>query len=182
MAQTEPGTIVFNQTLDNGFHGLIIVGPLGALCGYVGIQGEHPLFEKEYSDCSLPSANPRGTKPEDSEPISEGGPVFPKSWQERQAKRLVCGDRLWCNHSPEHILECHGGITYSGRGAYGMREDLWYFGFDCSHSGDVIPGMPSGYNSPDDRYRESPYVQRNVESLAKQLAEYTLVVPTGGPQ
>ena len=29
---------------------LIVRGPLGALCGYVGVDESHPLFEKDYSD------------------------------------------------------------------------------------------------------------------------------------
>jgi len=53
-----------------------------------------------------------------------------------------------------------GGLTYSGGGDYPFLAILWWFGFDCAHLGD----------------RENPksleYVEKECESLAKQLAEF----------
>jgi len=53
-------------------------------------------------------------------------------------------------------------------------DDSWWFGFDCGHSGDFQPGyavrLPEGFG--DYRvYRELPYVEAEVASLARQLAE-----------
>ena len=33
----------------------------------------------------------------------------------------------------------HGGFTYSGWG--GERHGVWWFGFDCAHSEDFLPGI-----------------------------------------
>jgi hypothetical protein len=175
MTQQPTGTIVFTETLDNGLHGLIVVGPLGALCGYVGIQCKHPFWEKKDWDCPLPSAKT-------GIPTEEDLQFGPESWTARHARRLTCNDGSNCSHMAVYQFDCHGGVTYSGRGVNGMREDLWYFGFDCSHLGDVLPDMPSGHNGPDDRYRGAHYVQKNVESLAKQLAAYTLVLSLPAPR
>ena len=36
----------------------------------------------------------------------------------------------------------HGGFTYSGWGAAGgEKSGVWWFGFDCAHSEDFLPGI-----------------------------------------
>ncbi len=73
-----------------------------------------------------------------------------------------------------HDLDCHGGITYS-RISKLKGEEVFVFGFDCSHSGDHIPGMSAyGIRSGDGEvYREFEYVKKEVESLALQLNSAT---------
>lgn len=48
---------------------------------------------------------------------------------------------------------------------------VWWFGFDCAHSGDMSPGYDREFMSSlrDGAYRDAGYAQREVESLAKQL-------------
>lgn len=89
--------------------------------------------------------------------------------------------------SPEGEINVHGGLTYSGKCSGnichvpkpGKPDDVWWFGFDCAHSGDWHPSdyapylgnlrsMPGGFN----QYRDVPYVTREVERLAKQLISY----------
>jgi hypothetical protein len=36
-----------------GLPGLVVRGPMGAWCGYVGVTKEHPYFEKSYSELDL---------------------------------------------------------------------------------------------------------------------------------
>jgi len=39
----------------------------------------------------------------------------------------------------DFLIEVHGGLTYSGGGnesKYPVKSDLWWFGYDCAHSGD----------------------------------------------
>ena len=58
----------------------------------------------------------------------------------------------------------HGGITFSG-----TKSDypgFWFIGFDCAHSGDVIPGMPS---FGDGTYRTMEYTKIEVASLLQQI-------------
>jgi hypothetical protein len=75
-----------------------------------------------------------------------------------------------------HDLNVHGGITYaeacSGKVCHvpepGEPDDVWWLGFDCVHAWDLSPrgGLPRF-----ETYRDVPYVQEQVEGLARQLAE-----------
>lgn len=58
----------------------------------------------------------------------------------------------------------------------GEPDNVWWFGFDCAHSGDLAPKYDGlgGHHFGDDMYRDLAYVEREVTSLAKQLA----AVPT----
>lgn len=57
--------------------------------------------------------------------------------------------------------------------APGEPERVWWLGFDCAHSGDSSPGYDNKYGHDYGAYRSVAYVKREVESLAKQLAELT---------
>ena len=94
---------------------------------------------------------------------------------------------------PDSMVQVHGGLTYSEKcaGAIchvpkdGEEDDVWWFGFDCNHSGDLAPGrgvnpmrMLYGLFGSDDfssrydgEYRTVDYVRGEVESLAKQIAK-----------
>jgi hypothetical protein len=109
----------------------------------------------------------------------------------------------WCGYAavpPGHPLhgktydapdvEVHGGLTYADAcaGAIchvappGEPDDVWWFGFDCGHCFDVMPGMNArlramGHN--DDwldndllqaTYRPFAYVEAEINRLADQLA------------
>ena len=100
------------------------------------------------------------------------------------------GDGEWPD-TPEGRFSVHGGLTYSSgcRGHIchvpepGEPDDVWWFGFDCAHSGDwhwtsAAPYLkslrslpaPAGSRYPADVYRDVAYVTGEVESLAKQIA------------
>lgn len=94
-------------------------------------------------------------------------------------------------------LNVHGGCTYFGACAGhichvpkpGEPDDVWWFGFDCSHSGDLSPAMDArirAYTPPEswaeraalkarvpfpfhESYKPVEYVRREVEELAEQL-------------
>jgi len=81
-------------------------------------------------------------------------------------------------------LDVHGGLTYADRcqpttdEAHGIchvpepgtPHDVWWFGFDCAHSGDAVPGMPNLSRELDNgEYRDVGYVADQVTSLAAQL-------------
>lgn len=92
-------------------------------------------------------------------------------------------------------VDVHGGLTYSDRcheadteasgichvPAPGQPEDVWWFGFDCVHAGDLAPGMLASSRRVglgtgvyrNDTYRAVDYVVREVEGLARQLVEAT---------
>jgi len=99
-------------------------------------------------------------------------------------------EESWCQHTPEALVEVHGGLTYAARCQAdgpichvpepGEPDDVWWFGFDCGHAGDFSPGaefwLPpklrsEAYGVPRGTYRELPYVRDQVEQLATQLEE-----------
>jgi hypothetical protein len=58
--------------------------------------------------------------------------------------------------------------------APGESDRVWWFGFDCHHSGDYAPGSDSEYGryryGSETEYRDIPYVKEQCASLAQQLA------------
>ena len=137
---TEPDKV---QWLDEktGYPCLIVRGPVGALCGYVGVSPGHPLHETNYN-------------------------------------------------AIEDRITVHGGLTYSGLcqpdpddNAHGIchvvepGEDdrVWWFGFDCAHYLDLVPGMIHIYSKlklardEHSTYRNIEYVKAEVRDLAAQL-------------
>ena len=73
----------------------------------------------------------------------------------------------------EIYLDVHGGLTFSESGnKYPVENDgLYWFGFDCAHSGDAT----KYYSHPGDIHRSLTYCVGECESLARQLN--TIVVP-----
>jgi hypothetical protein len=82
----------------------------------------------------------------------------------------------WFNKNYDDVddIYVHGGLTYSEHGHSDLF-GLWVFGFDCAHSGDLIPDsvMRYGICGQHDTYRDFEYVKRETESLARQLAAVT---------
>ena len=114
---TEPDRLEWKDEA-TGLPCLIVrVSGHGALCGYVAVPPGHPWHGTDYAACF-----------------------------ERPACH-VHEDKGWCTHEPDGHVKVHGGLTYSGRcrgkvchvAAPGEPEDVWWFGFDCAHLGDLIP-------------------------------------------
>jgi hypothetical protein len=97
------------------------------------------------------------------------------------------GHPLHGKHYHEVDVKAHGGLTYANacRGPIchvpgpGEPDDVWWFGFDCSHAFDLCPGMAAwerslGCRPPEidrlETYRDLAYVRAQVEKLAEQLA------------
>jgi hypothetical protein len=153
---------------------LIVRGPSGSLCGYVGVSEGHPLFGIDYSSCSLKEAKPKG--------ITEGDEKFGEWSRERSRKQLICSEKGYCSHTPESILEVHGGITFTSfcheskdhHGichipAKGEPDKVWWFGFDCAHSGDESPAYDRISSDDYASYKDIDYVKSEIAGLAKQL-------------
>lgn len=132
---------------------LIVRGPSGALCGYVGVSAEHPWHGQDYNAC------------------------------------LAGEEHGYCwEHSPASQLDIHGGLTFSGSCTKdagpddlaichvpdpGEPDDIWWFGFDCAHAGDLLPcfvdgdGVPLAFGAK--VYRTIAYVEALCQRLAQQL-------------
>lgn len=69
----------------------------------------------------------------------------------------------------------HGGLTFSDEAYWDdANEELWFFGFDCSHSGDICKWMvDSGFDLSREGavWRDLDFVKAECEKLAKQLSE-----------
>ncbi len=108
--------------------------------------------------------------------VPEGHPLFGKDYDSVKA-------------------DVHGGLTHSDvcmghichQPEPGSHDKIWWFGFDCAHGGDAMPGylrfeakLPKeaakifGLNSnifPLGGYKTEDYVRAEVENLAIQISE-----------
>lgn len=134
---------------------LIVRGPSGALCGYVGVPDTHPWHGKSYTDAI-------------------------------GAHEEHCTDGDCWGHSIGSNIRVHGGLTFSDACAHSSEErgichvpgpgepdNVWWFGFDCAHSGDLCPSYERHYGAGYDSYKSVDYVRREVTELAKQLSAVT---------
>lgn len=146
--QNEPDK---KQWLDEatGLPCLIVRGPSGALCGYVGVNEGHPYFDVGYNQC----AENCGREWCDHTPSAlleaHGGITFAGFCQKT---------------SDESVGICHKVTD-------GENDRVHWFGFDCAHSGDICPKYDRdgfGYGT----YRDFDYVQSQVDDLARQLKEF----------
>ena len=76
----------------------------------------------------------------------------------------------------ELLADAHGGLTYSEHCAGNIchvpkpgEPKVWWLGFDCAHSGDLVPGMPPPFQG--DSYCTIGYVRAQCRALAEQIQE-----------
>lgn len=73
-------------------------------------------------------------------------------------------------------VDVHGGLTYADKCSShicheveeGEDDNIWWLGFDCSHSGDRSPSYTFS-SSYGERYRNVEYVTEEIKGLARQL-------------
>jgi hypothetical protein len=131
----------------------------GCLCGYVGVDAAHPWFGKEYS-AQVKATAEQLAAPIDTDRISILAVFLMAMGSEAPADEA----NIDC------LVRVHGGVTYADKGREEFGEDpgLWYFGFDCSHSGDLSPSYDFSFR--DGEYRDVNYVRSEIESMSAQLA------------
>lgn len=74
--------------------------------------------------------------------------------------------------------DAHGGLTFASKCSpgdestsichiveHGEDDDVWWFGFDCAHLGDLSPNMSDHRGF----YRDLGYVKNQIKSLTHQL-------------
>lgn len=131
---------------------LIVRGPIGALCGYVGVPPDHPAYGLSYD--GTPNKEHRAYHTalreqmrvtfkeknglENHEAVREAIMGLP----ERPKPVPGAGERI-------AEMDIHGGLTYAA-GCKGhichvpekyQPENVWWFGFDCAHAMDLCPKM-----------------------------------------
>lgn len=64
-------------------------------------------------------------------------------------------------------IDVHGGLTFSDKSEKYPADNngLWWFGFDCAHSGDAT----KYFSGPDDVFRSLEYCVAECENMATQL-------------
>ena len=145
------------------------------LCGYVGVKRDHPLYGVRLGERStrleyLLKRRMNETYDSNRVPI---GTIL---------KGLAGMD---IEPTPESALSVHGGLTFAAKG---RRKTPWdrsrfWFGFDCAHAGDLLPGFISLYRRLSEErgagnlfrtmagvYRDFNYVRVETERLAAQLS------------
>lgn len=150
---------------------LLVRNATGAWCGYAAVLPGHPFHGREYGECA-------------ASPQCEGEEYSPKHYFEGQARQY------WhCDHRPDHILDAHGGLTYSGACSGhichvpkpGAPDHVWWFGFDCNHASDVAPGMLALEEHMRERKifaeGEGLYVPKWAEPIEKHAAAMSLLFP-----
>jgi len=132
---------------------------LGGLCGYVGIFPDHPLHYIQYNERRHVLSDVDMSK----EPLGKRGVI-----------EVVCLALDPEGKIPLSVyFNVHGSLTYSGPQAPGSSScPTWWFGFDCSHSGDRVPGEHL-YGWGGSVYRDIEYVKGECRSLARQLKGVT---------
>jgi hypothetical protein len=152
--ETEPDSLDFEA---EGLRCAMLRNSFGIWCGYVGIDKDHPWFGLPYNTLIKPTPD-----------MLEN-----RSFNDTGVMNLFV--HMLSGRDPNQELEIgsalrvHGGITFSD-----FREDgLFYYGFDCGHAGDLMPGMlqyhaelPSHLRGV---YRDQQYVVSECQQLATQL-------------
>lgn len=167
---------------------LMVRGTSGSWCGYVGVVSTHPAYGQ---DSDKPDVE------------VHGGLTFAHgcadqsraAWEEfckrnptlkTQAERFPNGDaaralKKWegCFEDYGHWRERMHETAICHLPEPGEPDDVWWFGFDCAHAGDLMPGInavlaeigsPSLPRYGDETYRDVAYVAGECARLAQQLA------------
>lgn len=127
-------------------------------CGYVGTPKTHPLYGKSYSDKMAITEELRNKKYDESRT-----PVI----------SLLCASINEHDVSLDLFFEVHGGTTYADNSLFMQpQKDLWWFGFDCSHAGDLSSHSLSYPPIGNPVYRTKEYVMQECKNLAQQLKKW----------
>lgn len=151
---------------------------MGHWCGYVGVPADHPWFGLSYNSIvKIPKDildRPRS--------LQGIGPI----------NLLIAAFR---GGDPADgieictVLEVHGGISWSDDYLpWGETDGNFWYGFDCAHAGDFIPGLDAMLGdvprpaSIRGLPRDLEYVTSECSSLAQQLADIAKVFSVAQPE
>jgi len=109
---------------ETGLPCLIVRGPSGALCGYVGVNGKHPFYEKSYNDI-------RGID-------VHGGLTFSNKCNPYEEIKGIChivekdddDDMWWLGFDCNHLGDFAPSYDSYGSGEY---QDIHYVENQCKY-------------------------------------------------
>jgi hypothetical protein len=79
------------------------------------------------------------------------------------------GHPLFGKGDDEVDIDCHWSFTFTGNGLPHMRDNYWYFGFDCAHAGDLVPKLYEMGFYTGEVYRNIQYVVNELSYIAEQI-------------
>lgn len=184
--QHEPDKMEWRDK-ETGLPCLIVRGPVGALCGYVGVPQTHPAYGLSYD--GIPDDQFRAIQKQFMKrlpyfnKLMAGGADFAQATVKMSEGVLERPEPSEVGNKIANV-EVHGGLTYSatcnGHICHtpepGEPDNVWWFGFDCAHAGDKCPSIYATASKSyrrtfrDEEYRDVAYVQAECAGLAKQLA------------
>ncbi|AMN41092.1 hypothetical protein [Rhodoplanes sp. Z2-YC6860] len=194
----EPDKIQW-QDAETGLACLIVRGPVGALCGYVGVPAGHPFHGLDYGSCPQSCGGDYCDHRPESSLDAHGGITFAsgcsdlsrdrwEKWRsrkpelERDAKKYPSGDAAQSLKEWTGCFDNYEAWAERGHARFichtpgpGEPDNTWWFGFDCAHAGDICPsmsrlGLRSMSGDYGEVYRDIDYVTAECQKLAKQLA------------
>lgn len=136
-----------------GYACLIVRGPTGALCGYVGVPRKHKAYGRKYDDVDV---------------AAHGGLTFSRHCTDDPIEQGIChvpgegeDDRVWWLG----FDAAHAGDLSPGHEA--VMNKIY---------ADVGQERPTSAYIRDEVYRDLPYIEAEVTALAKRLAtgDYTV--------
>lgn len=180
--ETEPDSLDF---VSDGLPCAMRRGPLGQWCGYVGIGPDHPWFGLTHNTIIKPTPDMLENRSLDDMGVMD---VFCQGLSGRDPTQEI---------EIALALRVHGSITWSGElpGGDEFMQQLFWYGFDCGHAFDLVPGLQGTMNKfierfagglPKDKqekvkkimhdahlksvYRDQQFVVSECQQLAAQLA------------
>ncbi len=151
---------------------------IGHLCGYVGVKPNHPAHGLHYDGCTTEDAQARVAAFRAAIRAHKGEGLADLSGLPRAEVVEGIGQQL-------ADINVHGGLTWASADLLGRETNLWWFGFDCAHAGDLCPGLQATMREmgilsnvhDDDIYCTIGYVREECLSLAQQLKQLEVAVP-----
>lgn len=131
----------------------------GTISGYVSVPTHHPLFG--YQADAVPIAISSSV---------HGGVTYGKACEVNRFAREAWGKPRKERYTVCHVT--HVRLVQEYRTVQTtedeFHEDLWWFGFDTSHPGDLVPNCRRERNMGD-VYRDQAFVYANCIALARKL-------------
>lgn len=147
---------------------LIVRGPSGALCGYVGVPEGHPLFGIGYSD--------------ETERLSEQAAARLETPVRDTMADMIAALSGCVKSSPEMVLDVHGGLTFSDE-CDEPTEAQW-LGIEAALADESLQREARKYPTGDSARRVASLTEQRGLTFAEwreyQQARRICHIPVGG--
>ncbi|MEE4209563.1 MAG: hypothetical protein V2I43_09885 [Parvularcula sp.] len=144
---------------DTGLGCIMLRQENGTISGYVSVPPHHPLFGYQADAVPVAISN-----------TVHGGVTYGKACEVNRFARKAWGEPRKERYTVCHVT--HVRMVQDYRTVQTtedeFHEDLWWFGFDTSHPGDLVP-KGRKERRKGDVYRDQTFVYANCTTLARKL-------------